>query len=219
MKSLVKQCTIALVATVVLLSGCGSDDDGGGAPTPTPTSTPTSNPPPPAVGAQIERMGRAAVNTALVGPFEEQQLRGQMQDAYNAAADPAEWDDQFADEMARSLAVYDALDAECGNQLLAGTAVEPGRYDALASVLADDQLYVNTESGSCEIYFGVEADALGFANDDCGGRTPLEDTIDVTYSALGTPSFGGVTDGIPEDADGTASAADFPFYDEPLDLP
>ena len=51
--------TISIVAimlcTAVMLTGCGSDD---------------SNPPPPSLGAvQIDRMGRAAVNTALTNPF------------------------------------------------------------------------------------------------------------------------------------------------------
>jgi hypothetical protein len=204
-----KLSTVALLSAFALLAGCG-DGGGGGK---------SNNPPPPALGAQIERMGRAAVNTALIGPFLPQTDRGAKQDAYNAASDPSSWGGMFAMEIASNLAIYDGIDAVCGNQLLAGTTTEPGRYDALAAVLADDELYVNTGSGTCETYFGVEANALGFSNSDCGGRTPLEDTIDVTYSALGTPSFGGVTDGIPSDADGTASASNFPFYDVPLDLP
>ncbi len=44
-----------MLCTAVVLTGCGSDDD---------------NPPPPSVGAvQIDRMGRAGVNTALTNPF------------------------------------------------------------------------------------------------------------------------------------------------------
>lgn len=207
MTRIAKRSGLVLFLSTISLLGCGGDDDGGGA----------KNPPPPAVGAQIERMGRAAINTALIGPFLEQAARGAKQDAFNAKSDPAQFADaETVDEIAANLAVYDALDTICGNQLLAGPEAVAGRYDALAGVLADDQLFVNADSGTCQQYLAVEANFLGNTNDDCGGRTPLEDTIDVSYSVLSGAA--GVSDGIPEDADGDASASDFPFYDEPLDL-
>jgi hypothetical protein len=175
----------------------------------------------PQLGVQIDRMGRAAINTALLGPFLDKGAggpRGALQNTYNAASKPDEWVDLFAAEMASNLAVYDSLDRTCGNQLLAGMTAEPGRYDALAAVLADDQLYVNTASGTCAQYLGVEANALGITNDDCGGRTPLEDTVDTTYSVLAVGAVTGVGDGVPVDADGTASVSEFPFYAPPLML-
>ena len=49
----------------------------------------------------------------------------------------------------------------CGNQVLAGPAPVAGRYKALADILADDQLYVNTASGTCNQYLAVEANAIG----------------------------------------------------------
>lgn len=189
----------------LLLAGC--DGDGGG----------NRNPAPPAVGAQIERMGRAVTNTALIGPFLPQDQRGPMQDVYNAAPDPSTWANQFAEEIQNNLAIYDGLDTVCGNQLAADQAAE--RYSFLAGVLADDRLYVNTDSGTCQTYLGVEANALGSANSDCGGRTPLYDTVDISYSVLAAGAFSGVTDGIPEDADGDASTSDLPFYDVVLNLP
>ena len=173
----------------------------------------------PAAGPQIDRMGRAAINTALIGPFRDPGTggaRGALQDVYNGAALPAIWSDQFAAEMASNLAIYDGLDRVCGNQLLAGDTAAAGRYAALAGVLADDRLYVNTAAGTCQIYLGVEGNAVGITNDDCGGRTPLEDTIDVSYSVLAAGALSGVTDGVPIDADGTASLDDFPFYAPPL---
>lgn len=85
-------------------------------------------------------------------------------------------------------------------------------------MLADDQLYVNTASGVCQTYLAVEANAVGIPNTDCGGRTPLYDTIDVSYSVLAAGALSGVGDGVPMDADGTASASEFPFFDEPLVL-
>lgn len=199
----------ALFFAVVPFSGCGDDDDGGG----------NSTPPPPALGEQIDRMGRSAINTALIGPFLEQSERGALQDEYNGADDPAAWSGAFGDEIAANLAIYDALDTVCGNQLLAGPDPVDGRYDALAGVLADDRLYVNTASGTCSQYLAVEANFLGLVNDDCGGRTPLEDTIDVSYTVLATGGDPVVTDGVDSDGDGgQASTSSFPFYDEPLDL-
>jgi hypothetical protein len=142
-------------------------------------------------------------------------VHDQVSDAYNSASDPSEWVGLFADEIATNIAILDSLDTVCGNQLLAGDAVAPGRYSALAGVLADDQLYVNTASGTCQQYLAVEGNAVGITNTDCGGRTPLEDTIDVTYSVLAVGALTGVGDGVPIDADGTASITAFPYLDTP----
>jgi hypothetical protein len=192
-------CTLAAVS----LASCG---DGGG-----------KAQFPPTLGEQIERMGRAAINTALSKPFASSADRGAAEDAYNAASDPSQWGAMFGGEIATNLAIFDGLDRNCGNQLLAGDTAEPGRYDALAGVLADDQLYVNTDSGICETYLAVEANALGITNEDCGGRTPLYDTIDVSYSVLAAGTLEGVTDAIPEDTDSDASIVELPFYAEPND--
>ena len=48
------------------------------------------------------------------------------------------------------------------------------------------------------------------------GRTPLENSIDVTYSLVAIGAFTGVTNGITSDADGTASLTVFPFLDRPV---
>ena len=206
------QCTIHIVAiilcTAAVLTGCGSDD---------------SNPPPPRVGAvQIDRMGRAAVNTALTNPFfresvaSEESQHERILDDYNAANDPSQWVARFSSLIASNLAILDGLDGVCGNQVLAGPAPVAGRYKALADILADDQLYVNTASGTCNQYLAVEANAIGIANTDCGGRTPLENTIDITYSVVAIGRLTGVTNGVTSDADGTASLTVFPFLDRPV---
>lgn len=172
-------------------------------------------------GAQIDRMGRAGVNTAVTNPFfresvpSEQEHHEMVLDEYNAAAEPAQWAGAFRSEIAANLAILDALDTVCGNQLLAGPSATAGRYDELATVLADDQLYVNTASGTCMQYLAVEANALGITNTDCGGRTPLVDSIDTTYSVLAAGAISGVGDGVPVDGDGVASLTKFPFLDVP----
>jgi hypothetical protein len=161
----------------------------------------------PALGAQVDRVGRAAVSTALIHTFDsDATAKGAAKDAYNAASMPSQWPAMFKAEIAKNLAIYDSLDRTCGNQLLAGATAAAGRYDALAGVLADDQIYVNTATGTCTQYFGVE---LGMAG-DCGGRAPTYDVIDVTYSAVAIGMVSGVTDGVPMD-DGTQSNTTFPF--------
>lgn len=198
-------------ALVASCSGGGDNDD-----TPQDPAPPNIN-----LNAQIDRMGRAGVNTATTAPFfresieEEKALHDEVSDAYNAASDPSEWGTLFAGRIAGNIAILDSLDTVCGNQLLAGDDVVAGRYAALAGVLADDQLYVNTASGACQQYLAVEGNAVGITNTDCGGRTPLEDTIDVTYSVLAIGALSGVTDGITKDADGTASISAFPYLDAP----
>jgi hypothetical protein len=209
-----QQLTSTLFAVAfATFAGCGGGSDN------------NSTPPPPAIGAdQIDRMGRAGVNTALTNPFfrasvsSEETMHEMVQDEYNGAANPAQWAGMFASEIATNLAILDSLDLNCGNQLLATQgAGQPaqGRYSALAGILADDQLYLNTASGTCAQYLAVEANAVGIVNNDCGGRTPLEDTIDTTYSLLAAGVLSGVTDGVAKDADGTASLTVFPFLDQP----
>jgi hypothetical protein len=197
-----------MLCTTVVLTGCGSDDD---------------NPPPPSVGAvQIDRMGRAGVNTALTNPFYRESVASEdsqhklIVDDFNAASDPSQWVARFSSLIASNLAILDSLDRVCGNQVLAGPAPVSGRYKALADILADDQLYVNTASGTCNQYLAVEANAIGIVNTDCGGRTPLENTIDITYSVVAVGALTGVTNGITSDADGTASLTAFPFLDRPV---
>ncbi len=193
--SLVLRCSLAISA-LFLVAACGDDNDSG----------------PPSLGQQIDRMGRPAINTAVVDPFNAStQNHLAVQDTYNGASEPDDWVRRFADRMAVNLAILDGLDTTCGNQLLAGDTAEPGRYEALAETLADDRLYMNTDSGSCGMYLAVEANALGFANSNCGGRTPLYDVVDVSYSLLAAGAFSGVTDGVPADPDGNPSTSNFPF--------
>lgn len=203
----------AVFATVLFAASCGDNDN----------STGNRDPHPPAIrlDRQIDRMGRAGINTATTAPFfresveAEQKKHDDVSDEYNSASDPSQWVSLFSERIAGNIAILDSLDTVCGNQLLAGSSATPGRYAALAGVLADDQLYVNTASGTCQQYLAVEGNAVGINNGDCGGRTPLYDTIDVTYSVVAIGKLAGVTDGVPKDADGTASITAFPYLDSP----
>lgn len=199
------------IAVSTLLFGCGG---GGSSTVETPAVVvPDSDPAPPVLGTQIDRMGRAAIATALVSPLADADTRGSDLDAYNAASQ-GDWV-AFSDRIRASLAVYDGLDAMCGNQILADLGeFGPERYDAFTGALVDDRLYLNAASGACQQYLAVELDATGLAsNRDCGGRTPLHDTVDVSYTALSNDLTVPVGDGVDAD-DRVASLNSFPFLAE-----
>ncbi len=119
------------------------------------------------------------------------------------------------------LAVYDALDGKCGNHLVEGKqdGGPAEAYGTLAAVLTDDQIYVDTAVTTCKQYLAVELEAVGIipasAARDCGGRTPTENIIDETYSALAAGALTGVTNGITSKANGTANQTTFPFLGVP----
>lgn len=168
----------------------------------------------PALGTQIERMGRPAVNTALNKTFvTDTAMKNAAKDAYNAATQ--EDFASFATEIRGNLGIIDSLDTNCGNQFAAATPLDDMRYAALAGVLADDEVYVNTATGTCTIYLAVEANATGIiTNSDCGGRTPNMDVIDTTYSVLAVGGLSGVDDDVDSD-DQTHSLTAFPFLAAP----
>jgi hypothetical protein len=170
----------------------------------------------PVLGAQIDRMGRPAINTALNHAFDaDMTAKNAAKDQYNAALPPT-WPTLVA-EIAKNLAILDGLDMNCHNQLLHAAAHDGAdRYAALATALADDQLYLDTSTGTCAQYLAVELVATGVAPTlaDCGGRTPLYDVIDSSYSALAAGTLTGVSDGIAAD-DAAASTTVFPFLVAP----
>ncbi len=191
-------CFVSLGLALSLLTGCDSDNSRA-----------------PALGTQIDRMGRAAVNTALNATFSpDEAAEDAAEDAYNVAS--ADMFSIFTSEIQANLGIYDSLDTVCGNQFAAASNLSADRYAALAGVLADDQLYVNSAASTCTTYLAVEGNATGIVpNADCGGRTPLYDTIDVTYSVLAIGALSGVGDGIAADDNPGHSATVFPWLATP----
>jgi len=172
---------------------------------------------PPALGTQIDRLGRPAINTAITDPFDANATtHGSKQDMYNAATLAAA-KTTFEAAFEANLAILDSLDTVCGNQFAADkTKTDATRYKPLADVFLDDQLYVDTSSATCTTYLGVEANATGIIpNTDCGGRTLTEDVIDESYSLLAIGMVSGVTDGISADDHVAAQTATFPFLAPP----
>lgn len=165
----------------------------------------SQNPPMPNIGPLVDRAGRPFASEALAAPF----VTG---DDHAMAA--ARWKSGGAAERVElllpSLAAYDALDGECGNQMAAGP---PGatRYQPLADILADDRLLIDTRAGTCQRLLAVETGT----STDCGGFAPTVDVPEALLSALVSGAASGVTDGVDRDPDGSPSLVDFPFLLDP----
>jgi Domain of unknown function (DUF4331) len=245
MRAMARSTTRSIVfvgfAAAVALAGCGRDepavddairDDAG-------TTDAPAAPAPPALGAQIDRMGRPAITTALIAVFSPPGAATTAQrDAYNQAADPAAWrttalrtNVTIADEIEANLAVLDALDRGlapptqgCQSALMYAGPPGAGSYQQAADLFADDQLYVDTSRPTCEVYFALElelASAGSIPHLTCGGRRLDHDVIDATYSLLASGRFGlDATNGFrPNLRDGVAVHPDirevFPFLGPP----
>jgi hypothetical protein len=226
MKTSSSFCTLALLSVLLPASFLACSDDkakvatdggplaDGSADKPANTDGPA--PAIPTLGAEIDRMGRPAINTALNHTFDTvDATKNAAKDAWNANATPSTWVATFMPEVEKNLAILDAIDATCGNQLFADTTkTDASRYAKLAGVLADDRLWVNTAATACTTYLAVEANATGVVvNADCGGRMPSYDVIDVTYSAAAIGALSGVTDGVAVPA--RAQVATFPYTAAP----
>jgi hypothetical protein len=161
----------------------------------------------------LDRMGRVLTGNALLGTFDTEAASDARKHQYNHAQ-PAEWP-SFAPDLAKTLAIYDGFDGECGNQWLAVQNSPPAdRYLGLARLLADDRVWVNSRSAVCTQYLAAEFDLVGATNSDCGGRTPAYDAVDVFRSLLATGETTGLDDGVARD-DRDHSNADFPFLAAP----
>jgi hypothetical protein len=208
----------------------------------------------PTLGAQMDRLGRPAINTALNHAFDGTTAAGAAKDAYNQDGSPGGWS-TYAASFAASAGFIDVLDtgltcnpltgtcvanagaangAGCGNQalyngnLLGGGAPTATSYGMLATILSDDELYLDTSKTSCELpgnahanYLGVEFNVLASLPNTCGGRAPTNDVMDVSYTVLATGVAGfNVNDFTPAIGDGVGPHADvsndtFPFFGTP----
>ncbi len=144
---------------------------------------------------QIDRMGRPAINTALINLVPSSGTA--LKDAYNRAVGPASNWTQFTTEMTNNLAALDTLDGRANSLLPPAT---------LAGVLVDDRLIIDISKPACDEYLAVE---LGVAG-KCGGRTLNRDVIDDTLGAVVGP---GVSDNVGND--NLSNLSDFPFLADP----
>jgi hypothetical protein len=183
------------------------------------------SPPPPTLGAQIDRFGRPAINTALNHSFDPSAAAaGTAKDTYNADTMESTWVASYKAEFAKNLAILDSLDTICGNQLFATPDAGAGRYDTFASVLANDRMWVNTAATNCSQYFGVELVATGVLaadagpdggpTNECGGRKLTYDVIQTTYSAAALGAISGFGSGVNAVASKT-NGTTFPYLAPP----
>jgi len=230
--------TIKLLAmSALVVAACGDNakpggggDDGGG----------NNFPNAPTLGAQIDRMGRPAINTALNAVLEPDAAKKTAQkNAYNQAANPATWATTevatgrtILKEFSKHIAIFDMADKGqqqvpdpdgCGNGALYMTPTSATSYDMLSGVLADDQLYVDTDKGTCNFYLSLEVEAAAaVTHTQCGGRTLTHDVVDTSYSLLvaGLNGFDLLNQFAPRITDGATPHADvynnaFPFLGAP----
>src|SRR5512139_2376123 len=75
------------------LAGCGGGSDGSDGSVQHDAGNPDAPgaPAPPALGPQLDRMGRPAIRTMLVGTYAAPAVQAERRDAYDRAADPASW--------------------------------------------------------------------------------------------------------------------------------
>lgn len=161
---------------------------------------------------QFDRMGRPLTGNALLGTIAPAEVSDDLKERYNAAT-PATAA-SFVGEIEKGLALYDGFDGACGNSWLADAkAAAADRYRPLATLLADDRLWVDSRRTECTQFFAVELANLSGRTDaanDCGGRTPVEDAIDVYRSLLANGTTRGIDDGVDRD-DHEHSTSVFPF--------
>jgi hypothetical protein len=171
----------------------------------------------PALGVQIERTGRPLIKNGLVGgPLAPDSVSSRRKEKYNRVARTG-WA-QFSVNIAETLGLYDAFDGDCGNQWLADSKTDRAvRYEPLATLLADDRLWVNSASTVCTQFLGVERTAFatrGALSGDCGGRMPHYDASNIFRSLLTNGTAVGVDDGLKRD-DKLHSTTEFPFLAAP----
>ena len=168
----------------------------------------------PTLGAEIDRMGRPAINTALNHAFDAACQPGvtcASKDTYNTDTNEAMWPTKWAPVFVPNLGILDALDGTCGNQLFYTKPVAATSYNVLAGALADDRLYLDTSTATCTQYLGAELHALVPATfpADCGGRGLDYNVMDTTYSALAAGALTGVSNGITKND--VLNSATFPY--------
>jgi hypothetical protein len=92
----------------------------------------------PTLGAQVDRLGRPAINTALNNLLTaDAAAKGSAKDAYNKDGDPSMWQTNWTGEFAKNLAIFDAVDTGvCGNTICEDQL--PGLENALTCPLDCD---------------------------------------------------------------------------------
>ena len=165
---------------------------------------------------QIDRAARPLTGNALLATLGTDAESDALKIRYNRASPKA--GAKFVADIARGVALYDGFDGQCGDSLLAHQPARPSqRYWPLTRLLADDRLWVNSQSGICTQLFAVERAALNGEIDlagDCGGRTISYDSVNIYRSLLANGTIHGIDDGVHND-EKLHSTTEFPFVAAP----
>ncbi len=232
-----------LLVAALLATSCGDENQqaSDASPYDGPELDAQGYPPVPQLGTQIDRMGRPEINGFLNSLFEPNTAKKTAKrDAYNHASEPENWAQTTLDptaipatkiigEFSAYLGIFDAVDTGhpdvpqngCGNLPSYVTPASSLSYVGFATILADDQLYIDTARSQCDRYLALELNAaLGVGYTGCGGRTLTHDVIDTTYSLLFAGAGGFTSGSAPRIGDGVTAHADvnnlmFPFLGAP----
>jgi Domain of unknown function (DUF4331) len=165
---------------------------------------------------QLDRVGRPLTGNALLGTLATADVSDKLKEDYNRAT-PATAA-RFVPEIEKNLGLYDGFDGKCGNQLAASKSTTgAGRYRELATLLADDRLWINSASGVCTQFFAVELAELtgpSALDNDCGGRSPTYSAANAYRSLLANGTPVGIDDGLTRDKRDHSSTT-FPFLAAP----
>ena len=164
---------------------------------------------------QLDRMGRPLTGNALLAPLGggrgERCAQGAVQ-----RRPRREWA-KLVPEIQETLGLYDGFDGVCGNQLLADRSAQPGCAIARWPNCSPTTGCGSTAHRGLQAVLRRRARALAgqaALRDDCGGRTPNHDAVDMYSSLLVNGTTTGVDDGVDRD-EHEHSATGFPFLATP----
>jgi hypothetical protein len=165
---------------------------------------------------RIDRAARPLTGNALLAPLGSADIADDLKERYNEAEPKTAA--VFIAPIEEALGLYDGYDGRCGNQWLVDRKAAPEhRYRTLATLLADDRLWVDSASKVCTQLFAVERAHLSgehALDHDCGGRTPNYDAANTCRSLLATGTPVGIDDGVHRDEREHSSTV-FPFLAAP----
>ena len=160
---------------------------------------------------QIDRAARPLTGNALLATLGSSEESNRLKEAYNAATPSTA--QRFIPEIAKGAALYDGFDGKCGNGLAVDSRLPlDRRYQEIAALLADDRLWVDSKSSVCTELFAVERAVVAtpiLLEQDCGGRTPTMNAVNVYRSLLVDGSATSLDDGLSRDE--RPVSPDFPF--------
>ena len=194
-----KICLIVLSLAIV---GCSDDERTQATPAPAPESQATAQ-----GWKQIERLGRPAINEALV-------IDNDLLNAFNSIPPTADLSEAAAPVVAQIVSVLDAVDGLDGKEDITAEAV--------AAAFFPDVMRIDVSASLPGVaYNGCASSKLIL----CGGRKIEDDVIDITLSLVvaGDPSGGSVGDSVayegepgnPAQPGHRAVLAAFPFVPAP----